>query len=192
MLRALWIHGGALSTTQLANETNMTPQGVRLVLDGLQAYDIIEVLGQGRSQLYQRRTEHPWAGSLNALFWTEREQWDNLLAAVRQTLEEDDTVVAAWLYGSVARGEDLPRSDIDFAVLLKSDASEPRVRDSFELLGHRLYAKFSVVLVTEAELKGGKVGSAWWGNVLREGIQLKGRARTPPDTSKLRRKVAAT
>lgn len=46
VLRALWIHGGALSTTQLANETNMTPQGVRLVLDGLQAYDIIEVLAR--------------------------------------------------------------------------------------------------------------------------------------------------
>ena len=111
---------------------------------------------------------------------------------MRQTLEEDDAVVAAWLYGSVARGEDLPRSDIDFAVLLKSDSAEARVRDSFDLLGHRLYAKFSVVCVTEAELKAGKVGAAWWSDVLREGMQLKGKRRTPPDTSRSRRKVVAT
>lgn len=110
---------------------------------------------------------------------------------MRQTLEEDEAVVAAWLYGSVARGEDLPRSDIDFALLLKSTAAEVKVRDSFDLLGHRLYAKFSVVCVTEAELKAGKVGAAWWGNVLREGIQLKGKLSTPPDTSRSRRKVAA-
>ena len=192
VLRALWIYGGALSTTQLANETQMTPQGVRLVLDGLQTYDVIEVLGQGRSQLYQRRTEHPWAGPLHALFWTEREQWDNLLTAVRQALEENDAVVAAWLYGSVARGEDRPRSDVDFAVLLKSAAAESKVRDSFELLEHKLYAKFSVVCVTEAELKAGKVGPHWWGKVLREGMQLKGKPRTTPDVPKLRRKVAAT
>jgi len=192
VLRALWTHGGALSATQLANETRMTPQGVRLVLDGLQAYDVIEVLGQGRSQLYQRRTEHPWAGPLHALFWTEREQWDNLLTAVRQTLEQNDAVVAAWLYGSVARGEDRPRSDVDFAVLLKSAAAESEVRDSFELLEHKLYARFSVVCVTQAELKTGKVGPDWWGNVLQEGMQLKGKPRTPPAVPKLRRKVAAT
>lgn len=190
VLRALWIYGGPLSATQLANETRMTPQGVRLVLDGLQAYDVIEVLGQGRSQLYQRRTEHPWAGPLNALFWTEREQWDNLLTQVRQALEENEGVVAAWLYGSVARSEDLPRSDIDFAVLLKSAAAGAKVRDSFALIEHKLYAKFSVVCVTEAELKSGKVGSEWWRNVLREGMQLKGKTRNLADTPKPRKKVA--
>lgn len=191
VLRALWTHGGALSATQLANETRMTPQGVRLVLDALQAYDVIEVLGQDRSQLYQRRTEHPWAGPLQALFWTEREQWDNLLTTVRQALEGNDAVVAAWLYGSVARGEDRPRSDVDFAVLLKSAAAESKVRDAFELIQHKLYARFSVVCVTEAELKAGKVGTDWWGNVLREGMQLKGRPRSTPPVAKFRRKIAA-
>ena len=190
VLRALWAHGGALSTTQLASETRMTPQGVRLVLDGLQAHDIIEVLGQGRSQLYQRRSEHPWAAPLQTLFQTERQQWEDLLTAVRQALEENDAVVAAWLYGSVARGEDRPQSDVDFAVLLKTPAAEPTVQNSFELLEHQLYAKFAVVCITEADLKGGKVGPAWWANVLREGLQLKGRPRTAPDVPASRRKVA--
>lgn len=189
VLRALWTHGGALSTTQLANETRMTPQGVRLVLDGLQAYDVIEVLGQGRSQLYQRRSEHPWAAPLQALFQTERQQWEDLMAAVRQVLDENDAVVAAWLYGSVARGEDRPQSDVDFAVLLKSAAAEATVRDSFGLLEHQLYAKFSVVCITEADIKAGKVGPGWWGNVLREGMQLKGKPRIAPDTSKSRGKA---
>lgn len=190
VLRALWMYGGPLSTTQLATETNMTPQGVRLVLDGLQAYELIEVLGQGRSQLYQRRTEHPWAPQLHALFWTEREKWDDMLTAVRKVLEENDAVVAAWLYGSVARGEDRPRSDVDFAVLLKSAEAEPMVREALEFLAHKLYAKFSVVCVTEAELKAGKVGVNWWGNVLREGLQLKGKQRTPPGLPKLTNKKA--
>ena len=77
-------------------------------------------------------------------------------------------------------------------MLLKSTAAEAKVRDSFDLLGHRLDAKFSVMCVTEAELKAGKVGAAWWGNVLREGMQLKGKPRTPPNPSRSRRKVAAT
>jgi predicted nucleotidyltransferase len=189
VLRALCTYGGPLSTTQLANETHMTPQGVRLVLDALQAYSIVEVLGQGRSQLYQRRSEHPWAAPLQAIFGAEKAQWENLLTAVRQLLDNNDAVVAAWLYGSAARGEDRARSDIDFAVLLKSAAAESQVREAFESLENELYAKFSVVCVTEADLKAGKVGAPWWGNVLREGMQLKGEPRDAPGFfSSLRKK----
>lgn len=190
VLRALWTYGGPLSTTQLANQTHMTPQGVRLVLDGLQAYGIVEVFGQGRSQLYQRRSEHPWAGPLQALFWTEKDQWENLLKAVRRLLAANDAVVAAWLYGSVARGEDRPLSDVDFAVLLKSAAGESQVREAFESLEKELYAKFSVVCVTKAELQTGKVSPQWWGNVLREGMQLKGEPRDAAAFSSLRKKKA--
>lgn len=54
---------------------------------------------------------------------------DAILRVLRRELEAaPDGLVAAWLYGSVARGEAGPKSDIDIALLYAADP--PRVLDS--------------------------------------------------------------
>lgn len=47
---------------------------------------------------------------------------EDLLLAVRIRLEAEPDVVAAWLFGSRARGEARPDSDVDVAVLLRQDS----------------------------------------------------------------------
>ena len=44
----------------------------------------------------------------------------NLRDRVQERLEAEPTLVAAWIFGSVARGEDGPRSDLDVAVFVDS------------------------------------------------------------------------
>jgi len=47
---------------------------------------------------------------------------------IRERLVDEPSVVAAWLFGSVARGTATPRSDVDVAILSRS------VRSTVELL----------------------------------------------------------
>ncbi len=79
---------------------------------------------------------------------------DEIERVVRETAEADPTVVAAWLFGSVARGTAGPASDVDVAVL--RDAVAPaRTLDDLPLgledvLGRRLGRPVQVVELASA------------------------------------------
>ena len=68
--------------------------------------------------VYALRPEHPLAAGITALFELERQQADAVLQAVRRAATRlTPAPLAVWLYGSVARGEDQPTSDIDIALV---------------------------------------------------------------------------
>lgn len=118
VLRVMMAYGAPLGATQLARDTGLTPQGVRPVLDALADQGLVSVLGQPRSQLFSVAPEHPFAGALKALFEQERARWGELQQTLRDALRAHKEVRSAWLYGSVARGEDAPHSDIDIALVV--------------------------------------------------------------------------
>lgn len=79
------------------------------------------------------------------------------------------------MYGSVARGEDEPHSDIDVAMVVSK--SGPRVvdqvREALQPLGDRLLVHFSVVALTPAEVA--KLApSDHWAAMSRDAKILKG------------------
>jgi predicted nucleotidyltransferase len=64
------------------------------------------------------RADHPLAAPLVALFAAEREQVDRVLGAIREAAADlQPAPLAVWLFGSVARGEDEPTSDVDVALV---------------------------------------------------------------------------
>jgi len=60
------------------------------------------------------------AGTKNAL-QTRRAEREALLARIVRTLEEDDRVAAAWLFGSAGRGEADDLSDLDLRVIVSDE-----------------------------------------------------------------------
>lgn len=172
LLRVLLLHGGALSSTQLAAQAGLTPQGARNVLEDLGLQGAVEVLGSGRTRLFRVRPEHPMTAAVASLFAAERAQWEGFLSSLREALAKQRDVVGAWLYGSVARGQDRPESDVDIAVLLESGQVE-HVRDEFSALERRLNASFSIITLKRRELS--KVNPSWWKSLVAEALVLKGR-----------------
>jgi predicted nucleotidyltransferase len=74
----------------------------------------------------------------------------DVLSGAADVFRSEPAVVAAWLFGSVARGRATAFSDVDFAVLLRSDA--PQGLDRFVLLD-RLACRIADVLgVSEREV----------------------------------------
>lgn len=180
VLRALCLYGGPLGTSQIAQETGMTPQGTRLALETLLGLQIVTAIGQGRANLYEFDLRYPLAGALKSLFIAEKENWEGLLQALRSIVGKFKAVVAAWYYGSVARGEDLPRSDFDLAVVV--DGNVEATVDALREVLHELEASraitCSVVGVALADVAGMARANAWWQDMARDAKTIKG---VPPD-----------
>lgn len=173
LLRVLVLHGGALSSTQLAAQARLTPQGVRNILEDLGLQGAVQVLGSGRTRLFRARLDHPMTAAVASLFTAERAQWESFLTSLREVLAKQPDVVGAWLYGSVARGEDKPESDVDIAVLLESGRQSEDVRDELSALERQLNTGFSIITLKRRELA--KVNLSWWRSLVGEALVLKGR-----------------
>jgi predicted nucleotidyltransferase len=176
VLRSLCLFGGPLSVSQLAQETSMTPQGVRLALNALVGQQVISVLGQGRATLYELDIRHPLALSLKTLFADEQSQWENLMRDLRATVGKLKDVEAAWYYGSVARGEDLPNSDMDIAIVVTVDpeAATDALREALREIERTYAVTCSVIGVALADVREMAKGNAWWQEMARDAKVLKG------------------
>lgn len=177
ILRALCLFGGPLGTSQLAKETGMTPQGTRMTLETLLGLQIVTAIGQGRANLYEFDARHPLAGALKSLFVAEKENWEGLLMALRAIMGKFKAVVAAWYYGSVARGEDLPRSDFDIAVVVEGgdvEATVDALREALHALEIERAVTCSIVGVALADVANMARNNAWWQEMKRDARPIKG------------------
>lgn len=189
VLRALVADRSPQSAPQLAGVAGLTPQGVRLVVDTLARQQLVVAHGSGRAQLYALNSSHPFFDPLVALFHEEQQRWDTLLESIRETLaKRGPAVSAAWLYGSVARGEDSPASDLDIAILVRSQTVADQVRADLMPLEDGQQLRISLTALTPKELAALPEDDPWWSDVVRDGRVLKGPA---PDQARRRLAKAA-
>jgi len=176
VLRALLSHGGAQSAAQLASDCAMTARGVRNTLDALVAQGAVKVMGPAGARLFAPALDQPLVSALARLFEAERQHWQWLQEQLRDGLDAETRIRSAWLYGSVARGTDEPRSDLDIALVLADDSVDAsrQVRDALQVLGDRLGVHISAVVLTPSELAKLPPGDHWWSEVCRDAKVLKG------------------
>lgn len=176
VLRALLSHGGAQSAAQLASDCVMTARGVRNTLDALVAQGAVTAMGPAGNRLFAPALDQPLVQALVQLFEAERQHWQWLQEELRKGLAAEKQIRSAWLYGSVARGTDEPRSDMDLALVLADESVEAsrQVRDAMQVLGDRLGVHISPVVLTPSELAKLPPGDHWWSEMCRDAKVLKG------------------
>jgi predicted nucleotidyltransferase len=186
VLRELFRHGGALAVSRLAQDAGMSRPGIRAALTSLRSADVVTELGAGRSVLYQINHKHPLSAALEALLRAEEERTRAVLDAVRQAVQAPE-IIAAWIYGSVARGEDTLDSDLDLAVLTEHQdrAAIDRVREALDPEAERLHFTPSIVGIDLADVDRMKDGDPWWKNLTMEALVIKGNR---PETLQSRRR----
>ena len=132
----------------------------------------------------------PWARARLALFREEQRRWDALLDSIRAVLARQGSAVsAAWVYGSVARGEDSPSSDLDIAIVARSRTVADRVREDLMPLEDAQQLNISLTALSPKELAALPNDDPWWRDVVRDGRVLKGAA--PEQARRRLSKVAA-
>lgn len=179
VLRALFGHGGELAAPSLVRRTGLAQSSVREALMLLEVLGIVRALGQGRVRLYRVERAHPLSAPLEALFQAEAGRYEAIIEAIQTAAREfGDDVLAAWLYGSVARGEDGPTSDVDIAVVIKADEVSrvaDGIRERLMDAEDRLVFHLSIVPIDEDDVRRlDREGAPWWRDILRDGLALIG------------------
>jgi predicted nucleotidyltransferase len=175
VLRELMRHGGEVAIPRLAEATKLNQQTVRNVLHGdLTMTGIVEMVGQGRSTLYRARTTYPLYPQLDELFAQEEarvQRTFQTLAAIAREAAPD--LLALWVFGSVARVEDEPGSDLDIALVvpdeISADAAASDLRERVAPLLDPERVTVSVVgLSADDVLRLAADETPWWRNVSAE------------------------
>jgi predicted nucleotidyltransferase len=194
VLRALARHGGALSAPTLAGLTRLTKPSVISSLQQLIEAGTVEALGAGRQRLYRFDDGSSMGAALGALFAAESERYRKVIEAIRISAERAGAQ-AAWLYGSVARDQDSPGSDIDVAIACPTKRISTVTTDMREALGKaeaRLGFTVSVIGIDDALARRlEREADPWWLAIKREAITVMGPApESYVDQSRRKRRTA--
>lgn len=183
LIRELARHGGQLSAPRLARATGLTPAAVRLSLEGLAGQALVSVAGGERGRLYRLHDGHPLHDALTTLFGSEAKLWERLCAELRSGVGSHTSIAAAWLYGSTARGEDRPDSDIDVLLAVDGEPAErvaEEVREAVYPLEQRYSATISVSALPVADIVARAArDDPFWTAIVADGWALKGE---PPES----------
>lgn len=181
VLRELALHGNELTTTVLAQRTGITDQSVRNIVNSLLPTGVLKVYGQGRATSYQLDVKHPIGRSLLNLFHAEEERLEAIRRAVARAAQQmAPSPLAVWVFGSVARREDRPDSDLDLLLVVEDDDTTERdaviFRDLLESLQREQQIMVSVVPLSSRDIERmSGAGDPFWNEILRDAIPWHGK-----------------
>lgn len=192
VLRALAQHGGVLAVPTLERATGLTNAGVHRVLRALVDTGVVRPEGQGRVTAYRLDPAHPLAPAITALFAAEDARADRVLDAVRAAAAPH-APDAVWLFGSAARGEDVPGSDVDVAFVFRAgtpEAALDAVREALRPTENTERVTISVVGLWPADVARLSAGDPLWRALERDAVPLVGPPPALLRPSAKRREVA--
>jgi predicted nucleotidyltransferase len=181
VMRILIGHGGPLSVSRIAKDAKVTPNGARGILYDLVRARIVHSHGSGHTQLFYVTNENPLVAGMAAMFESETERFNEMTRTIINACgASPHRVLAAWMYGSVARLEDTVASDLDIAVIF--DASDQQVEEAVEeirevvlLPSESLGFKVSIVPLSLADVwRLSRERGSLWHNLVTDGSVLIG------------------
>ena len=195
VLRSLVANDAPTTQSTLVRETQLTRKSVRDIVDHLVAAGVIQLIGDPGAHLYALEASHPLVPAIQTLFAAERSRLPHLYEAVRALAAEHTTpVLGVWLYGSVARGDDGPTSDIDIALVVDAadaNAATAALRRDLYSVGESQHVTINVIAFSPAELLAlPDINPGFWARLRQDARVLYG---SDPDVValRLRRTVGA-
>jgi DNA-binding transcriptional ArsR family regulator len=180
VLRELLEADGPVAVSALAAGTGLSAQGVRNTLALLRSAGVVESLGDGRSRLYRADVGHPLYVPLGSLFHAEAERFQTIVDALSTAVGNVvPAPLGAWVYGSVARGEDGPDEDLEVALVAPDEDVDTPVDRLRQVLGpiqdvQRVW--ISVIGLSPSDVRRLSAGDRWWTNATRHHVMLFGKA----------------
>jgi predicted nucleotidyltransferase len=129
-LRILSAIADPISQREVARRAGVQHRSARVAMDELVALGLVHRLEGGRDFLVSLNPHHHLTAALRELFRVESRYFVELrreLAERARRVPRPRAVRAVVLFGSVARGEDTPESDLDLLVITDDDVTRERV-----------------------------------------------------------------
>jgi len=174
VLRALVRHGGEMTTSMVMDQTGLTRMSVLAAIGRLADAGVAETIGSERQRLNRFNRDRPLSDAITGLFAAESARYTDTIRSIRDASERLGAA-GVWIFGSVARGEDRPDSDIDIAVAIRPHmdaAMEGALRDKIQRL-ENVSASVAMVdppLISRLE----REQDPWWVALKRDAITVMG------------------
>jgi predicted nucleotidyltransferase len=140
---------------ELARECGASPSQTIAALRALEDSGLVAREVVGPSHAWRLSSDHILVAQLSRFFDQESGVIETLKAEVRSAVR-GLRIERAWLFGSVARQEERPMSDIDLLVQVGSVAEKVRVEDALGALSPRFARRFgnplSSIVLTRGQL----------------------------------------
>ena len=153
ILRTLCRHRGKEFTIrELADFLNVSHTGVRKALSDLYKMNAVRIRVIGKSHAVTVNTESYAAGLVDKMFKIEGETLSELVKLVAEKLG-DPSITSALIFGSVARGEEEPLSDVDLFILTEDkEKAEGAVSELQREVSNRFGNAISPYILSEEDL----------------------------------------
>ena len=178
VMRALFDTTNGLTGNAVARSAGMHPRSALKALTSLEALHLVRRQRGGRDHIFTLNRKHfLFKKAILPVYSGER--------ALRSSLEEtlagmlSPVVVSAIIFGSVARHEEVPGSDLDLCCITKNSLEKDRVRTVVNDNALHLSRKYGValapILFSEQEFRR-KAHSRLIGDIVREGRVIFGKS----------------
>jgi predicted nucleotidyltransferase len=181
-LRTLDAAAHPLGLAHLAREIAVSYRGAQKAVAVLVHAGIVSEIPTGQGSVFSINEAHPIAPVLRSLFAVERARRSAILDAAEAWADQQSPrPLAIWLFGSAARNEDTFQSDIDLAIVAKTDASAQRLaaslRECLEPIARQHAVHPSVVPYSaRTVLSLPEEDAQMWADLLRDATPLTGPA----------------
>ena len=145
ILRFLCRKGGEWSGRRIAAHLDMNPVTAHRALRELHQATVLNFRKVGNNFIYSLRRDHYLVRNLfKPLFDQEAGAKDRLLELFKQNLStvERQCIITVAIYGSVARGEEHPTSDIDLLILVESEQAKRQIQGALDRFCERVVEDF--------------------------------------------------
>ena len=157
LLRFLFETRPEMTGRELARFSKISHMQVYRNLDDLNAHGIVTKKRVGSAYVFSLNEKNVLVKDvLNTLFQKEGKLLDDVLKAI--FLEKTSNMLSVVVFGSAAKGEEKPASDVDIFILTKNESESILVNDFLSDAELRFYEqtgnRLSSIVMTITELKG--------------------------------------
>ncbi|MEI8218870.1 MAG: nucleotidyltransferase domain-containing protein [Elusimicrobiota bacterium] len=157
LLRFLFETRPEMTGRELARFSKISHMQVYRNLDDLNAHGIVTKKRVGSAYVFSLNEKNVLVKDvLNTLFQKEGKLLDDVLKAI--FLEKTSNMLSVVVFGSAAKGEEKPASDVDIFILTKNESESILVNDFLSDAELRFYEqtgnRLSPIVMTITELKG--------------------------------------
>lgn len=180
LLRVLVRTGGSFTGRELARIIGYSQNQTRLALEELERNGLVVWQSAGRSHLYSADMENMIISDfLEDGFRMEDSLLDQLAAVYFKEVGKD--LVSVVIFGSVARGEEKPDSDVDLIAVVKDKADlrsiEDRVAGASVKATRRFGNQMTAIVLKKSDYeKKIRQKKGFWREVAEAGVKLSPRA----------------
>ncbi len=177
--------GVPVSARELARRSGLSHPTASTVLSSLGSQGIVIARRAPRANAFELNRRHILVEKLQPLFDWERLLFGEFKRFIVQAIERTRGVSAAYLFGSVVRGEMTSASDIDLAVvvldpskIIETESALDRIADAVrERFGNRLNVTIGSSSIEQLR-RPSRPGHRLWERIAREGIAVIDRDRS--------------